>query len=125
MLPHEQELFEKTETKYNKFYLPFMWASTIIARCRQEGKIKDEYAMQSLSDEICNFRYNCQALFNYDWICIPIVYTQVTGLGPQVVNIPVVVYIKVFGLNPDNWFKSPRNLFTPQVAGLCLGCCLH
>lgn len=48
---------------------------------------------QSLSmfsvKEIVDFRGKCQKLFSYDWINIPLVYTQVSQLTVARLNLPV------------------------------------
>ena len=57
--------------------MPLVWAGTIITRARKEGRIKDDYGQKSLMDKIDQFRTNAGTLLNYDWIPIPLVYTQV------------------------------------------------
>ena len=54
-----------------------MWAGAVVTRAKKEGKIKDEFAFQTIIKEINDFRSNCGGLLAYDWIQIPLVYTQV------------------------------------------------
>jgi len=34
----------------NKYFVPFVWATTIVERARKEGKIKEEIAVQQVLD---------------------------------------------------------------------------
>lgn len=58
--------------------LPLAWASNVTTRARHEGVIKDEHSMMSILEYLNEFRTKCSTLLNYDWISIPLVYTQVT-----------------------------------------------
>ncbi len=49
------------------------------SRCKEEGRITD-YAHQKLLDELYAYRSTAATLTIYDWVSIPLVYTQVTGL---------------------------------------------
>lgn len=57
--------------------LPIVWASSIITRARREGRIRDDFAVKTLIDELNKFRGKCGLLLAYDNISIPLVYTQV------------------------------------------------
>lgn len=48
-----------------------------MTRARKEGRIKDDFAVKTLIDELNIFRGGCGGMLNYDWISIPLVYTQV------------------------------------------------
>ena len=47
-----------------------------MTRAKKEGRIKDDFAFQSIIKEINEFRSGCSILLSYDWIPIPLVYTQ-------------------------------------------------
>lgn len=61
----------------NYFRLPIVWASSIITRARKEGRIRDDFAVKTLIDELNKLRGQCGLLLAYDNISIPLVYTQV------------------------------------------------
>ncbi|XP_024215433.1 bestrophin homolog 2 isoform X2 [Halyomorpha halys] len=44
-------------------------------------KIGDDFSLKTLIDEINKFRGGCGGLLNFDWISIPLVYTQVVTLA--------------------------------------------
>lgn len=57
-----------------------MWAASIVTRARKEGRIRDDFAVKTIIDEINRFRGQCGLLLNYDTISVPLVYTQVRVL---------------------------------------------
>lgn len=57
------------------------WASNIVTRARHEGLISNDISMKTLLDEINVFRSKLGSLLDYDWISMPLVYTQVVTLA--------------------------------------------
>lgn len=69
-----------------KHWLPIVWACSIVTRARKEGKIRDDFAVKTILDELNKFRGNMGSLTQYDWISVPLVYTQVSkGVDTYVV----------------------------------------
>jgi hypothetical protein len=58
-----------------------MWAASIITRARKEGRIRDDFAVKTMLDELNKFRGQCGLLLSYDMISVPLVYTQVVTLA--------------------------------------------
>ncbi|CAL4124484.1 unnamed protein product, partial [Meganyctiphanes norvegica] len=83
MTPNEKKIFEDIGEKssHPKYWLPLVWAGSIVARCRKEGRIRDDFAVKTMIDEINNLRGKCGGVLSYDWISIPLVYTQVVTLA--------------------------------------------
>jgi len=79
MLPNEKKIFDdlNSRSQHAKYWMPLVWAGSIIARARKASLIRDDFAVKTLLDELCNFRSKCGALKSYDWVVIPLVYTQV------------------------------------------------
>ena len=48
LLPSEQIVIENMKSSENKYFVPFVWATTIVERARKEGKIKEEIAVQQV-----------------------------------------------------------------------------
>ncbi|ALC44679.1 Best3 [Drosophila busckii] len=71
------EKFPKTP----KYWMPIMWASSIMTRARKEGRIWDDFSLKSMIDELNKFRAGCNMLIHYDMISVPLVYTQVVTLA--------------------------------------------
>lgn len=73
--------FNSKFTKYSKHWMPIVWASSIITRARKEGRIRDDFAVKTLIDELNKFRGQTGMLIQYDTISVPLVYTQVVTIA--------------------------------------------
>ncbi|CAL4236545.1 unnamed protein product, partial [Meganyctiphanes norvegica] len=80
---NEKVILEKLEklNEHPQYFVPIIWAGSIVKRARRANMIKDDYALKVLLEELVKFRSNCGALIGYDWINIPLVYTQVVTLA--------------------------------------------
>ncbi|KAH8242447.1 hypothetical protein KR032_006744 [Drosophila birchii] len=67
--------------KHPKYWMPIIWASSIVTRARKEGRIWDDFSLKSMIDEMNKFRAGCNMLIHYDTISVPLVYTQVVTLA--------------------------------------------
>ncbi|CAD5119411.1 DgyrCDS8026 [Dimorphilus gyrociliatus] len=77
----EQQILERLKTPHNKYFVPLVWATSLVNQSRREKWVKDDHALKTLIDEITAFRSKCGTLFSYDWINIPLVYTQVVTVA--------------------------------------------
>ncbi|KAL1489721.1 hypothetical protein ABEB36_013656 [Hypothenemus hampei] len=68
-------------TYSSKYWLPLAWAANITSRARVENLLDDDFALRDILESINSFREKCKLLRDYDWICIPLVYTQVVTLA--------------------------------------------
>ncbi|XP_033149945.1 bestrophin-2 isoform X2 [Drosophila busckii] len=75
------EAMNKSFPRPSKHWLPIVWASSIITRARKEGRIRDDFAVKTIIDELNKFRGQCGLLISYDTISVPLVYTQVVTLA--------------------------------------------
>lgn len=67
--------------KHSKHWMPLMWAASIVTRARKEGRIRDDFAVNTIITAIQNFRANCNRLISYNTISVPLIYTQVVTLA--------------------------------------------
>uniref|UniRef100_A0A336MPM3 Bestrophin homolog n=1 Tax=Culicoides sonorensis TaxID=179676 RepID=A0A336MPM3_CULSO len=67
--------------RHSKHWLPIVWAASIITRARKEGRIRDDFAVKTIIDELNKFRGQCGLLISFDTISVPLVYTQVVTLA--------------------------------------------
>ncbi|XP_075392873.1 bestrophin-2a [Tenrec ecaudatus] len=81
MTREERKKFENLNSPYNKFWVPCVWFSNLAAQARREGRIRDNSALKLLLEELNLFRAKCGMLFHYDWISVPLVYTQVVTIA--------------------------------------------
>ena len=78
---NEQKIIESVDEKciqHPKYWMSLVWAGAIVTRAKKEGRIKDDFAFRTIIKEINKFRSGCGGLLDYDWISIPLVYTQVS-----------------------------------------------
>jgi len=48
MTQNELEIFENIKTSSNKYYIPLVWATTLLSRARKENRITNDYALKDL-----------------------------------------------------------------------------
>ncbi|XP_070575159.1 bestrophin-4-like [Ptychodera flava] len=77
----ERQMMEETPCPHSKFWVPCAWACNLVAETRKEGRIRDDIAMKSIIDQIQRFRENTGMMYAFDWISVPLVYTQVVTLA--------------------------------------------
>lgn len=81
MTKEEVEIWEGVRCKYHKFWVPLTWANNMLVTARREGRIESDWGMRMIIQQLADFRDKCSLLFVYDWITIPLVYTQVVTLA--------------------------------------------
>ncbi|CAK7305764.1 bestrophin-4 [Vulpes vulpes] len=120
MSQEERKKFESLKSDFNKYWIPCVWFTNLAAQARRDGRIRDDIALCLLLEELNKYRAKCSMLFHYDWISIPLVYTQV---------VTIAVY-SFFGLSlvgrqfvePEAGPAKPREPLEPgQEAASTLG----
>ncbi|NXJ08490.1 BEST4 protein, partial [Odontophorus gujanensis] len=81
MTQDERKQFESLYSDFNKYWIPCVWFTNLAAQARRDGRIRDDVALRLLMDELNLYRAKCSMLFHYDWISIPLVYTQVVTIA--------------------------------------------
>ncbi|XP_048883167.1 bestrophin-3-like isoform X2 [Brienomyrus brachyistius] len=81
MTPEERKIFENLKSPHLKYWVPVVWFTNLASKARKEGRIQDSVDLQTILTEMNKFRTWCSTLFGYDWVGIPLVYTQVVTLA--------------------------------------------
>ncbi|KAG8438179.1 hypothetical protein GDO86_008755 [Hymenochirus boettgeri] len=81
MTPTERMKFDSLVSSHNKFWVPCVWFANLAVTARNEGRIKDNVILQLILKELNSLRTQCGRLYGYDWISIPLVYTQVVTVA--------------------------------------------
>ena len=77
--PHFQIIAEmQKKSNQRSFWMPLVWAGSIVIRARKENRIKNDQSLEALIHHIVDFRAKLARLHHYDWVNIPLVYTQVS-----------------------------------------------
>ena len=82
MRQDELENFRKLDekTSANKWFLPLVWAGKMIGDGVEAGYIHAPTAGE-IMDEVQRIRNNLQTLLSYDWLSVPLVYTQTVTIA--------------------------------------------
>ncbi|KAM4678533.1 bestrophin-3 isoform 1-T1 [Discoglossus pictus] len=81
MTSDERKLFDSLNSPHLKYWVPVIWFGNLASKARNEGRIRDSVDLQIMMNEMNRFRSWCSLLFGYDWVGIPLVYTQVVTLA--------------------------------------------
>ncbi|CAL8261627.1 unnamed protein product [Merluccius merluccius] len=81
MTTEELRHLEALPSPHNKFWVPCMWFVNLALRARTEGRINNDVALTAILAELNSLRTKCMKLYGYDWISLPLVYTQVVTVA--------------------------------------------
>ncbi|XP_050362804.1 bestrophin-4 isoform X1 [Nymphalis io] len=84
LLENEKTILDNLNDKFpkpSKHWMPIVWATSIVTRARKEGRIRDDFAVKTIIDELNKFRGQAGLLLSYDTISVPLVYTQVVTIA--------------------------------------------
>ncbi|XP_045039380.2 bestrophin-1 isoform X2 [Desmodus rotundus] len=81
MTPAEHKHLEKLSLPHNTFWVPWVWFANLSVKAWIRGRIRDPVLLQSLLTEMNTLRTQCGQLYAYDWISVPLVYTQVVTVA--------------------------------------------
>ncbi|CAH1245780.1 BEST3 [Branchiostoma lanceolatum] len=77
----ELKEYENVDSHHSKFWVPLNWFCNLATVARQEGRIRDDFTFQALIEEENKMRHCLGMLYSYDWISVPLVYTQVVTVA--------------------------------------------
>ncbi|CAI4232698.1 unnamed protein product [Auanema sp. JU1783] len=70
-----------TVDPHQKWFVPINWMQTMMVRCFEKGTLTHTNELRVLLDSLEKYRTGFFQLFLYDWIAIPLVYTQVSTIS--------------------------------------------
>eukprot|EP00092_Neocalanus_flemingeri_P019066 GFUD01020655.1.p1 GENE.GFUD01020655.1~~GFUD01020655.1.p1 ORF type:complete len:712 (-),score=139.07 GFUD01020655.1:319-2454(-) len=92
MTANEKKLFESVPAnEFNTYWVPCTWFVFRLQEATKQGKLLNQYALENIMREFCEFRAKCGLLWCYDWVSIPMVYTQVVTLATYVFFIFTII----------------------------------
>ncbi|XP_037268120.1 bestrophin-3 isoform X1 [Rhipicephalus microplus] len=80
MTAAERSLYEATPSRTNRHWLPSVWFVNLANVAVQQGRLLPGPPVKHLLEELNQFRAKCSLLWCYDWVTVPLVYTQVVTL---------------------------------------------
>ena len=72
-----REAQAKSEYLNYTYWVPISWASSITMHAQEQGYIGHSRFVLDINEELAKIRNQCGAVISYDWISLPLVYTQV------------------------------------------------
>ncbi|XP_012580851.1 PREDICTED: bestrophin-1 isoform X2 [Condylura cristata] len=103
---------EKFSLPHNMFWVPWVWFVNLSVKAWLAGRIRDPNLLQCLLNEMNTLRAQCGHLYAYDWISIPLVYTQVVTVAVYSFFLACLVGRQF--LNPEkNYPGHEMDLFIP------------
>lgn len=95
--------------EFNTYWVPCTWFIYRLQEATKKGKLLNQYSLENIMREFCEFRAKCGLLWCYDWVSIPMVYTQVVTLATYVFFIFTIIgRQKIDGFNVNKAMRSGR-----------------
>uniref|UniRef100_A0A183CUJ2 Bestrophin homolog n=1 Tax=Gongylonema pulchrum TaxID=637853 RepID=A0A183CUJ2_9BILA len=76
MTEEEYQIFSNIEAPHGKWFVPVIWITNLLGALYRQKRI-DSMQLHMLMQQVYTFRDGFAMLFVYDWVKIPLVYTQV------------------------------------------------
>ncbi|XP_018653920.1 bestrophin-related [Schistosoma mansoni] len=134
MTEQELEIYSNLEESTSNFFVPLVWAISLITKAHEENMIREERHVDALVGQVVEFWEKLYKLCMYDWVNVPLVYNQVVALAvyiyfavtifghqfidapsilPHIVlpNIPVFTILSFIFYN--GWLKVAESLVSP------------
>lgn len=78
----ELEMFQSVPSlEFNTYWIPCTWFISLLKDCKKSQQIEDSQGLHIIMEEFNDFRSKCGLLWSYDWVSIPLVYTQVVTIA--------------------------------------------
>ncbi|XP_014238425.1 bestrophin-4-like isoform X1 [Trichogramma pretiosum] len=78
----ELQLFQSVpNSEFNTYWIPCTWYIHLLKEARAHNRIPDSQGLKMIVEEFNDFRAKCGLLWSFDWVSIPLVYTQVVTLA--------------------------------------------
>uniref|UniRef100_A0A914UNU4 Bestrophin homolog n=1 Tax=Plectus sambesii TaxID=2011161 RepID=A0A914UNU4_9BILA len=99
-----------------KFWTPVQWSMSVIRQARQRGNITSERAVKEIYDRLREYRTALGMLQCYDWVPIPLVYTQVVFLAVRSYFVIALIGRQYVDGERHSVIRSPIDLYIPILS---------
>ncbi|KAG1656337.1 Bestrophin-2 [Nymphon striatum] len=111
----EKIMIEEVNLNSNKHWIPTMWFVRILDKARIEGKLSEgapikhivqqyQYVNHLFKQELNDFRSKTGTMWCYDWVTVPLVYTQVVTIATHVFFVACLIGRQY--LDPDQQYSQ-------------------
>ncbi|TKR70463.1 hypothetical protein L596_022491 [Steinernema carpocapsae] len=105
---------EKNKSPVTQLWVPLKWAFDLVKTARNENRITD-HGVQDLYKRFVEFRGNLGTLLGYDWIPIPLLYTQVVCLTVRLYFIIALLGRQDLDKAPDEKYVDDLKIYVPVM----------
>ncbi|XP_068205837.1 bestrophin-3-like isoform X2 [Palaemon carinicauda] len=78
----ELGIFNTVNNKeFNTYWVPCTWFTALLRDIKSQKRIPDPMGVKHIMEEFLEFRAKCGMLWCYDWVSLPLVYTQVVTIA--------------------------------------------
>ncbi|KAI6236174.1 Bestrophin/UPF0187 family-containing protein [Aphelenchoides besseyi] len=81
MTTTEHDIYVARNLPISKFWIPIQWALNLVVKAREDGKIVADMVMWNIQEKIRDFRNNLHKLAQYDWVPVPLAYSQIIWIA--------------------------------------------
>ncbi|GMT14730.1 hypothetical protein PFISCL1PPCAC_6027, partial [Pristionchus fissidentatus] len=110
--------FRGIGSRFPQYWTPIAWVMSGLRRAYREGRIHSPQALQDLQDRVLAFRGNLGTLLGYDWVPIPLLYSQVVSLSVRIYFIIGILGRQNLIQAVDQKYIDPINMYFPVMSTL-------
>ncbi|PNF25364.1 hypothetical protein B7P43_G10925 [Cryptotermes secundus] len=78
----ELEMYQSVPSvEFNTYWIPCTWFINLLKETKKGSRITDSHGLQIIMQEFNEFRSKCGLLWSFDWVSLPLVYTQVVTIA--------------------------------------------
>uniref|UniRef100_T1JF92 Bestrophin homolog n=1 Tax=Strigamia maritima TaxID=126957 RepID=T1JF92_STRMM len=99
---------------HNVYWVPLIWAVNIICKARQQNIITNDSEAANIIKKIGAFQANCKLLLTYDYVSIPLIYTQVVSLAVYTFFLAAILGRQVLDQDEEHRVLQPIDIYFPM-----------
>ncbi|XP_069940633.1 bestrophin homolog 24-like isoform X3 [Cherax quadricarinatus] len=98
--------------EFNTYWVPCTWFTALLKDIKAQKRIPDPMGVKHIMEEFLEFRAKCGLLWCYDWVSIPLVYTQVVTIATYAFFLAAIVGRQFVEKSPYA-YKAKLDLYIP------------
>ncbi|XP_042209256.1 bestrophin-3-like isoform X5 [Homarus americanus] len=98
--------------EFNTYWVPCTWFTALLKDIKGQKRIPDPMGVKHIMEEFNEFRQKCGMLWSYDWVSIPLVYTQVVTIATYAFFLAAIVG-RQFVEKTSIPYKAKLDLYIP------------
>ncbi|XP_047484450.1 bestrophin-3-like isoform X4 [Penaeus chinensis] len=100
-------------TEFNTYWIPCTWFTALLKDAKAQKRITDPLGIKHIMEEFNEFRQKCGLLWSYDWVSIPLVYTQVVTIATYSFFLAAIVGRQYVEESPISYRSNQLDLYIP------------